>query len=275
MSRQAKRAQDRELKKDIKAVGSLTPRQEQMMERKAINISNRYIEEYGMLIDRSLTAALVDYGIMYGDIEIINRNMSELLLEDSKKTHILEGENLDMVAIQKEVQEAIEKLLEDGTEKKKTINILIYKFPKLSKSMLLTAYGKIRRDLGLTENRLSPKLVNDEFKLKSEKLNGKEMVEHIMDKFDFTKSTAETYYYKWKREFMADKESTVAKGPSLEQIPVVIKTPTPKETEKILETLIEEKKIKTSEHRNSYNTNKKTSGGSWDERIKSIRGKDN
>ena len=244
MSRQAKRAQDRELKKDIKAVGSLTPRQEQMMERKAINISNRYIEEYGMLIDRSLTAALVDYGIMYGDIEIINRNMSELLLEDSKKTHILEGENLDMVAIQKEVQETIEKLLEDGTEKKKTINILIYKFPKLSKSMLLTAYGKIRRDLGLTENRLSPKLVNDEFKLKSEKLNGKEMVEHIMDKFDFTKSTAETYYYKWKREFMADKESTVAKGPSLEQIPVVIKTPTPKETEKILETLIEEKKIK-------------------------------
>jgi len=209
LNRQARRNQGRELKKTTQTINSLTPAQARIMEsitdEKALKKSNKYIEEFGMLMDRSLTAALIDYGIEYEDINSISDNLSTLLLEDYEKIDKLEGENTNMTTIEVLVKKEVEELLEKGDNKKQNIETLIYKFPKLSKSMLLNAYGKVRKEQGLTENRISKGIVYEEFDKNAISLNSKEMVARAMKKFGFTENTAKTYYSKWKKAYMVEK----------------------------------------------------------------------
>lgn len=45
----------------------------------------------------------------------------------------------------------------------------------------------------------------------SKSWNGEKMIKHAIKEFGFTKSTAQTYYYKWKKEFMNNKITKVEK----------------------------------------------------------------
>ncbi|MHB9924797.1 hypothetical protein [Clostridium botulinum] len=46
----------------------------------------------------------------------------------------------------------------------------------------------------------------------SKSWNGEKMIKHAIKEFGFTKSTAQTYYYKWKKEFMDNKVTKVEKA---------------------------------------------------------------
>lgn len=129
--------------------------------------------------------------------------MSDLITEDAIKTNILDKENVDAMKIEKEVNEYIEGLLEQGLSKKQTMDDLIFKFPKLSKSMLLNAYAKVKEGKGYTENRVSKEEVYLHFDGHAGIFNASQMVKSTMDRFRFTESTAQTYYYKWKKEYMS------------------------------------------------------------------------
>ena len=111
-----------------------------------------------------------------------------------------------MEKLQNDVQIATEELLKKGISKKQIIDQLMCKFPKLSKSLLLNAYAKIKKELGLTENRTSQKDVYEEFEQHSGTFNSQQSIEHLMNKFDFTKTTATTYYYNWKKQFMGNEK---------------------------------------------------------------------
>ena len=60
----------------------------------------------------------------------------------------------------------------------------------------------------VVENRVSKDKVYDEFEGNSNRLDGKQMIQGVMNKFGFTKNTAETYYYAWKKTFMGQRKET-------------------------------------------------------------------
>jgi len=188
-------------------------------------MSNKYIDKFGDLIDRSMTAALLDFGLELEEAELIQKNMSELFQEDSIKIEKLEWENIDMTKTEIDVTAAIKELLKAGNDKKEDMKTLEYKFSNLSKSMLLNAYAKVRKEV-----------IYENFKKNELKLNGEEMVRNVMAKFKITETNAKIYYSKWKKEYMEDKTSV---DPLLPKKPT-IETATQKEIEdnakKIIET---------------------------------------
>lgn|GEM_PF-2288722 len=229
MNRAERRRNEINLKKNTQIINKLTPEQAKLMdkiaEEKANKMSNKYIDKFGDLIDRSMTAALLDFGLELEEAELIQKNMSELFQEDSIKIEKLEGENIDMTKTEIDVTAAIKELLKAGNDKKEDMKTLEYKFSNLSKSMLLNAYAKVRKEV-----------IYENFKKNELKLNGEEMVRNVMAKFKITETNAKIYYSKWKKEYMEDKTSV---DPLLPKKPT-IETATQKEIEdnakKIIET---------------------------------------
>jgi len=229
VNRAERRRNEINLKKNTQIINKLTPEQAKLMdkiaEEKANKMSNKYIDKFGDLIDRSMTAALLDFGLELEEAELIQKNMSELFQEDSIKIEKLEGENIDMTKTEIDVTAAIKELLKAGNDKKEDMKTLEYKFSNLSKSMLLNAYAKVRKEV-----------IYENFKKNELKLNGEEMVRNVMAKFKITETNAKIYYSKWKKEYMEDKTSV---DPLLPKKPT-IETATQKEIEdnakKIIET---------------------------------------
>lgn len=225
MNRSERRRNESSIKKNAQIINRLTPTQAVLMdkiaEEKAIEMSNKYISNFTQLLDRSMSAALIEFGIGYEEIDGIQGNMSKLLLEDNEKSYKLEKECINMTQTEMEVKAAIEGLLGVGDTKKQDIETLRDKFPKLSKSMLLNAYGKVKREMGLIENRIPREEVFaylDEF---ADSTEVKITVIKLIEKFGFTENTAKTYYSKWKIAYMKDKTST---GPLLEKVPTTLKS---------------------------------------------------
>lgn len=249
MNRQARRQQDKNFKKNVETINKLTPAQTKLVdlvaEEKAIKINNKFIGSFMALLDRSMSAALIEFGIDYEEIDGIQENMSSLLLEDTEKTHKLEKECIDLTKIEMEVKGAIEGLLGVGDTKKQDIENLIYKFPKLSKSMLLNAYGKTRREMGLTENRISKETVYEYLDGFAYNTECKNAVTRLMGKFSFTENTAKTYYSKWKKQYMAEKIVTDPIAPNVQVVKKVVVTRAIEENaKKIIEAVKERQCIK-------------------------------
>jgi len=225
-NRESRRAMKKQSPKEIQKVSndinSLSPTQARVadivaMERAEIMVE-RYIKNFETLFDRNMSAALWDYGIDYNDIEGIQSNMSKMLLEDSRKSKKLEEGNFNMAEIESKVLAAVKELLKKEVSKKESIEKLKDKFPRLSASMLKNAYVKVKKELGLTENRISKDVVYAEFDRCALKLNGADAVANAMKKFNFTESTAKTYYSKWKNQYMVPKILTDPVAPLDEPI---------------------------------------------------------
>jgi hypothetical protein len=238
VNRAERRRNESNLKKNTQIINKLTPEQAKLMdkiaEEKASKMSNKYIDKFGDLIDRSMTAALLDFGLELEEAEQIQKNMSELFQEDSIKIEKLEGENIDMTKTEIDVTAAIKELLKAGNEKKEDIETLAYKFSNLSRSMLINAYAKVKKEMGLVKETISKEIVYANFEKNAVRFTGKQMVENAMNKFGFTDSTAKTYYSKWKKEYMADKTSNDPLLPKK----ATIETATQKEIEDNAEKII-------------------------------------
>lgn len=211
-NRESRRAQPKKLQKATKDINSLTPAQARVanlvaMERADI-IVDRYIQNFETLFDRNMSAALIDFGIGYEYIEGIQGNMAKMLLEDSKKSKKLKEGNFNMAVIEQKVLDEVKEILETQVGKNESIEKLRDKFPRLSRSMLVNAYVKVKKEMGLTENRISKETVYLEFDKNVTKLSGVDMVINVINKFGFTESTAKTYYSKWKKEYMTGKAET-------------------------------------------------------------------
>lgn len=205
MNRQQRRQKERGIKKKINFLEKLTPEQLKKVDELSKQVANVKIEEFGQLVDRNMSAVLIERDWALDEIERMQNRMSELLIEDTEKTQKLEKENLNFMKVEKEVREYIEGLLEKGISKKQAVDDLVFKFPKLSKSMLLNAYARVKQEKGYTENRVSREEVYKYFDKYSIQFNASEMIKSAMEQFGFTESTAQTYYYKWKKEYMSNK----------------------------------------------------------------------
>ena len=230
MNRAERRRQERQLEKNLKAIQSLTPQQAKLINisarEKAKKIANAKVNELANLFDRCTSAALVERNWSFEEIEEFQLRVTELLQEDTEKSQILEKENVNIMKIEKEVRNYIEGLLKEGLPKKKAIDDLVFKFPKLSKSMLLNAYEKVKK-----EN--EPKITREKI-IESAKKYGldKEGKNKIAKDLGSTYSTIATYVSRWKiteEEVKSEKETDEAleyiflKEPKQEQQETVVK----------------------------------------------------
>ena len=226
----------------VKDINSLTPMQARIADvvadERADTIARNYIVKFEKLIDRNMCAALIDYGVDYNDIEGIQNNMSKMLIEDTKKSKKLEEGNFNMAEIEGKVLAAVKELLATEVSKKESIERLQDKFPRLSRSMLVNAYVKVKKEMGLTENRISREIVFAEFDRCAVRLSGTAMVPNAMKKFGFTESTAKTYYSKWKNQYMVDKIEDDPIAP--DDVPVVKTAAATKQLEENAKKIIEE-----------------------------------
>ncbi|APF28234.1 hypothetical protein NPD5_254 [Clostridium sporogenes] len=215
MNRQQRRQQERDLKKNLGTIQELTPQQTKLINiaatEKAKAMTKKYIDNFSEVADRAISAVLIDEGYTTDEVYKLELKITELMEEDNRKIIELERENVDMAKIDKEVKEYIEELLKKGVSKKQAIDDLVFKFPKLSKSMLLNVYTKVKKEKGYTENRVCREDVYEYFTDHLKSWNGEEMIKHAIKEFGFTESTAQTYYYKWKKEFMNNKITKVEK----------------------------------------------------------------
>ncbi|MBA4509153.1 hypothetical protein H1057_14050 [Clostridium sporogenes] len=215
MNRQQRRQQERDLKKNLGTIQELTPQQTKLINiaatEKAKAMTKKYIDKFSEIADRAISAVLIDEGYTTDEVYKLELKITELMEEDNRKIIELEKENVDMAKIDNEVKDYIEELLKKGVSKKQAIDDLVFKFPKLSKSMLLNVYTKVKKEKGYTENRVSREDVYEYFTDHLKSWNGEEMIKHAIKEFSFTESTAQTYYYKWKKEFMNNKITKVEK----------------------------------------------------------------
>lgn len=72
--------------------------------------------------------------------------------------------------------------------------------------------------------RVSQEDVKKYFDKHSNDYNGKEMMEMAMKLFDFSETTARTYYYKWKREYMNGGKVSKPKKSTVKHVTNVNKT---------------------------------------------------
>lgn len=151
MNRQQRRMKEREIDKDMNLIKKL-PEREVIKINEIINkVAKTKSEEALTLIDRSLSAVLVNEGWTFKEIKKLQDTMSEFMIEDQEKIKLLEKENVDMAKLQQEVRVFIEELIRSGKERKEVIEEVMFKFPKLSKTSANNAYGKIQEELEIED----------------------------------------------------------------------------------------------------------------------------
>ncbi len=208
MNRQDRRLSKKEVKKNTQIINKLTPEQAKLLDMIVNQRTNEHINDFNKLVDRNMTAALINYGVKYEDIEGIQKDMSSLFEEDSKKCKQLEKERLDLAKIDLEVREAVREVLKNFTIKKLAIEELTFKFPKLSKSMIVNAYAQVEIEV--------KKELYKEIEKLAEHSNAEQTIKTLMKKFGLINDIASKYYYCWKTEYMAEKETVVTKATTQE-----------------------------------------------------------
>lgn len=157
LSRAEKRRMVKEFTKVQNAIKKLTPAQAELIEMVTNTKVQERLETINTSMDRALTAFFIleNAESSWKEISKIQDRFIELLLEDiEKENEIIKGTKGDtemakkkMMDMEKEVRKVAEDLVNKGINQKDAVEILVGKFPKLSKSMVTNAYKKIKEEL--------------------------------------------------------------------------------------------------------------------------------
>lgn len=179
LSRQQKKARQREREKKeeqlVKDLKSL-----QKLQRHHLETVNRVVkatfelnkEELLDAVDRNLTASLIEHDLNMKQIRSIQDTTFVLSEEEVQKLINLEKENIDMAKLQAEVREYMKELIGQGKGRKEVTAETSFKYPKLSKTMINNAFGKIQEEMEIEDAAayiLDEKKEDKEMKKMSEK----------------------------------------------------------------------------------------------------------
>lgn len=147
MNRTDKRRQVREIDKLMKSIQSLTPTQV-----KAMNyVTNEKVTAVLVSYQRVINASLVEYGLNYSEIEKIFNMATDFMKEEDEKSYKLNeelkrSENIQMAKkkIEKGVLDLINSMLDGGKKKNEIIEETLFKFPNMSKAMIINAYQEAK-----------------------------------------------------------------------------------------------------------------------------------
>ncbi|MBU3195674.1 hypothetical protein KPL26_03225 [Clostridium algidicarnis] len=154
MSRTERREYQRKEDKMIKCISTLTPIQTDLIDQLSQVKSDAKLEEINQIMDRSISALLVELfpEKTWEGITEIEDIFASLVIEDAEKTKDIKNKskgdiNMTNKKLEKYSEEVATKaieLLEKGLNQKQSIDELITHFPMLSKSMVTNAYKKIK-----------------------------------------------------------------------------------------------------------------------------------
>jgi hypothetical protein len=158
MNRQQKKARQREREKKeeqlVKDLKSL-----QKLQRHHLETVNRVVkatfelnkEELLDAVDRNLTASLIEHDLNMKQIRSIQDTTFILSEEEVQKLINLEKENVDMAKLQAEAREYMKELIGQGKGRKEVTAETSFKYPKLSKTMINNAFGKIQEEMEIED----------------------------------------------------------------------------------------------------------------------------
>jgi len=154
MSRADRREQEREYIKFNKKFNKLNGPQKELANKIGREMANIYIKKLLDGLDRSVSAAAILLGADIKKAYEVSFLVGKLLGEDTRKVQEFEEQfikeedcKMAMKKIDKEVKSEIEKLISEGVSKKGAIEKLVFKFPRLSKSMLTNAYQSVKEEI--------------------------------------------------------------------------------------------------------------------------------
>lgn len=162
MSREKRRAMERDMEKNAKIISKLTPAQTKLIDMLASQKAEDLVHEMNILIDRSISALLINKfpEKTWDDIVQIQDELANLMEEDTKKWRKLGGVNMANKRIGEMANQVRQKSLEligQGIKQKESIEILVTQFPELSKSMITNAYKKTVKEFNDKKEELETK----------------------------------------------------------------------------------------------------------------------
>lgn len=154
MNRAQKRAEQREMNKKKKAIEKLSPEQIAVIDALATQKLNREMEAALVTYQRVINASLAEQGLNNKRIDAIWDMATKLLDEETIKSKKLNEEitrSGDVEMAKKKIEEAvlneIAKLMDEGKKRKEIIESVLYKFPNMSKAMIINAYQQVKEEM--------------------------------------------------------------------------------------------------------------------------------
>lgn len=146
MNRQERRNIERKIDKDRQFLNKLSKQDIERMHNMVKEITESNTKRYFDMIDRNISALLVEEGYTFKEISELMDKMSDSILEDEQKIKLLEKENTNMAKLQEETRMYMEGIIREGATKKEVVDKTLFKFPNLSKTAVLNAYGRLQEE---------------------------------------------------------------------------------------------------------------------------------
>lgn len=157
MGRTEKRAKKREAEKNIKkhknTLAKLTPDELALIDLLATQKMNNELTAALVSYERVINASLIEHGFRYKEITSIMKLAVSLINEENKKAKKLNEELMrsgDEEMARKKIEESviseINNLMDEGKKKKEVIESVLYKFPNMSRAMIINAYQEVKED---------------------------------------------------------------------------------------------------------------------------------
>lgn len=154
MTRAERRRIEREKQKSKKTVSLLNNDQAMLVERLAIDKAESKLQGLLFQLNNCMSAALIEEDFEFEHIESLQRKMMMYLEEEHTKTMELTKKYKNDKELEKMVKKIEQNLKDDikvALGKKKTkkelLEEMIFKYPNLSKSMIINTYGKAKEEL--------------------------------------------------------------------------------------------------------------------------------
>lgn len=164
MGRTEKRANRREaeknMKKHKKTLAKLTTDELALIDLLATQKMNCQIHAALTSYERVILASMLEHEVSDEEIQSIWSLARKLIDEEDEKSKKLNKElqrSGDAEMVKKKIEESIineiNKLMDEGKKRKEVIESVLYKFPHMSKAMIINAYQEVKED---RENNIDP-----------------------------------------------------------------------------------------------------------------------
>lgn len=154
MNRAERRSTDRKIQKVAKTINKLSPNQVKLIDSITNEKAAEKIEAALISYQRVINASLFEHGFSNKQVENIFKVANDFLQEESIKAEKLNEElkrsgNIKMARkkIEDSMINEIKTLMGEGKNRTEIIDATLYKFPNMSKAMIINAYSQVKEDL--------------------------------------------------------------------------------------------------------------------------------
>lgn len=146
MNRQQRRNIERKVEKDMSVLKNMSEKNLMKVHEIIEKTIQSRTDQLLTAIDRNLTALLIEEDYNLEEVFKLQNKLADLLQEDSIKFEKIEGENGKMKELEINVKDFMKDLMKAGKNKKDIISETAFNFNKLSKTMIINSYAKVKEE---------------------------------------------------------------------------------------------------------------------------------